>query len=137
VSDDSLTAADIAQDAVTSSELADNSVDTAAIQADAVTGAKVSNGSLTTTDFSPASNVVSFDPVSVGALTCVNQTISPVNGVAVNDHVIISAPSTLNAGLVPFGVVQPTANTVTFRLCNFTAAAINAAAANWGYVIIR
>lgn len=59
-----------------------------------------------------------------------------VAGAAVGDAVALAAPATLTAGLVATGRVTA-ADTVTVRLSNITAGAIDPASATWGVRVVK
>lgn len=74
-----------------------------------------------------ASATIDFASIAAGAIG--TATIS-APGVQVGDFVTLSAPSTLEAGLMFCGLVTA-ADTVTIRLHNTTGAAIDPASATW------
>lgn len=59
-----------------------------------------------------------------------------VTGAVANDVVTLGPPTTLNSGLVPSGFVSA-ANTVTVRLFNSTALAVDPAAADWKVMVLK
>ncbi|MGP3914307.1 hypothetical protein [Nonomuraea sp. 10N515B] len=59
-----------------------------------------------------------------------------VTGAAVGDTVALAPPAAVEAGLVWAGRVSA-ANTVTVRLANITAAAVDPAAATWGVTVFK
>lgn len=59
-----------------------------------------------------------------------------VTGAAVGDAVMLAPPATLTAGLVATARVSA-ANTVTVRLSNITAGALDPASATWGARVIK
>lgn len=59
-----------------------------------------------------------------------------VPGAALGDAVVLAPPSTLNAGLIPSAFVSA-ADTVTIRVTNITAVAIDAASATWGVLVFK
>lgn len=59
-----------------------------------------------------------------------------VTGAEVGDCVVPSAPAALNAGLTVFAFVSA-ANTVTVRLVNNTAGAVDAASATFNVVVLK
>lgn len=78
-----------------------------------------------------------FDPASVGAATTSEQDVT-VAGVRATDKLVqIEPPATLNAGLGVVGGRVKAANTITVRIMNATAGALDAASATWGFVIGR
>ncbi|MFC6080923.1 hypothetical protein [Sphaerisporangium aureirubrum] len=76
-----------------------------------------------------------LDFPSIAAATSAELTIT-VTGAAVGNAVALAPPATLTAGLVAFGRVTAT-NTVTVRLANVTASAIDPASATWGASVIQ
>lgn len=76
-----------------------------------------------------------LDFASIAAATTANLTIT-VTGAAVNDAVLLGPPATLEAGLVATGYVSA-ANTVTVRVANVTAGAIDPASATWRATIFQ
>ena len=100
-------------------------------------------GGLATLDASgkvPAAQVGLFasaalDFASVAAVGQQELTIT-VTGAAVGDAVVLAPPATLTAGLVATARVSAT-NTVTVRLSNITAAAIDPASATWGARVLK
>jgi hypothetical protein len=77
----------------------------------------------------------SLDFPSVAAAGQQELTIT-VTGAAVGDAVMLASPASLTAGLVATARVSA-ANTVTVRLSNITAGAIDPAAATWGARVIK
>ncbi|WP_433329981.1 hypothetical protein [Spirillospora sp. CA-294931] len=59
-----------------------------------------------------------------------------VTGAAVGDAVVLAPPAALTAGLIANARVTAP-GTVTIRLANITAAAIDPAAATWGVRVIK
>jgi hypothetical protein len=56
----------------------------------------------------------------------------------VGDQVMLSAPNNLMSGVVAQEVLQPTADVLTIRFCNFTATDnLDDTAKTWGYVVTR
>lgn len=53
-----------------------------------------------------------------------------VTGAAAGDKVVIGAPATLEAGLIPFGYVSA-ANTVSIRVANVSGGTVDPASASW------
>ncbi len=74
-----------------------------------------------------------FPSIAAGA---VGTLTAAVTGAQVTDAVMLGAPSTLTAGLVAFGFVSAK-DTVTVRLFNGTAGAINPPAEEWRVVVMR
>jgi hypothetical protein len=74
-----------------------------------------------------------FPSIAAGA----SQTLTvTVNGAATGDAVIATPPATLPNGLVPIAYVS-SADTVTIRLNNVTASAIDPASASWQVNVIK
>lgn len=71
----------------------------------------------------------SIAAAAVGTLT------ATVTGAVVGDFAVVSPPAALTAGLVHSAFVSA-ANTVTIRLINGTASAIDPASATWGIAVI-
>lgn len=67
---------------------------------------------------------------SIPAQSCNDGKTITVTGAAVGDTVELGPPAALEAGLTATGIVT-SANTVTVRLCNVTAAPIDPASATW------
>lgn len=80
------------------------------------------------------SGSASLDFPSIAAVSQADLTIT-VTGAAVGDEVILSLPAAPAAGLV-FNAFVSAANTVTVRASNITAAAVDAAAATFGVIVI-
>lgn len=77
----------------------------------------------------PLKVVAVKDYTSIATLTCSDST-STLTGAAVDDTLKCGWPASLATGLSPSCRVS-SANTVTFRLCNVTADAIDPAAGNF------
>ena len=75
-----------------------------------------------------------LDFPSIAAVSQANLTIT-VTGAAVGDEVILSLPAAPAAGLV-FNAFVSAANTVTVRATNVTAAAVDAASATYGVIVL-
>jgi hypothetical protein len=61
-----------------------------------------------------------------------------VAGIQVGDQIIPNPPAALSANLIASGEIQPTADTLSFRLCNVQAlGGINAPSQSWGYIVTR
>jgi len=76
---------------------------------------------------------VSVDPPSIAAGTAVNVTAT-VAGLTTAHKVIAVCQADLEAGLVPIAIYASAANTLTIRLYNPTAAAIDGASRSWFYL---
>lgn len=91
----------------------------------AVGSSEVADGSLRKEDVGVLSGTVNLDPPVLRraqasqAGMCANVTAS-VPRIAVGDQVILSAPNTLMNGITGTAVVQPTADTLTVKICNMT-----------------
>ena len=83
----------------------------------------------------PLFGTTTIDVGSIAAGTCAAITFT-VSGAAVGDGVIVAAPAAPEAGLIWAGRVF-SANTVSIRLCNVTAAAIDPASATWGAFVVK
>lgn len=80
---------------------------------------------------------VTFDPASVATVTSSEQDVTVTGVLATDVCLAVIPPVALNAGLlVGFGRVK-SANTVTVRLLNTTAGALDAASGTWRFVIGR
>lgn len=66
---------------------------------------------------------------TASAATSAELTVT-VTGAAVGDKVVLGAPSTLEAGLIPFGYVSAT-NTVSIRVFNGSGGTVDPASASW------
>lgn len=66
---------------------------------------------------------------TLSAATSAELTVT-VTGAAVGDKVALGAPSTLEAGLIPFGYVSAT-NTVSIRVFNGSGSTVDPASASW------
>jgi hypothetical protein len=74
------------------------------------------------------------DPASINANVSGDTSIT-VAGVARGDYVIgIEAPAALDAG-ISYNAWVTAANTITLRLANSTAGAVNVASADWKFLI--
>ena len=124
---DTLLAVDIAAGAVGIEELAANAVETAKIADDAVTGAKLWNNIRVGT--------VSVNPPSIAATTSATFTVTLT--CAATDKIILIPLSTIEAGLIFQGANITAANTVTIRLYNYTAAAVDGVALDWAYILFE
>jgi hypothetical protein len=79
---------------------------------------------------------VSVDLASIDTLAVVEATVT-VSGAAAGDAVIATPPATLTTGLMVAGAYVSAANTVKLRVYNSTGIAVDAAAANWVFTLIR
>lgn len=76
-----------------------------------------------------------IDPASIAAASTGDTTFALV-GAALGDLILMSPPVSLEAGLVFGGAWVSAADTVTVRLGNVTAGAIDGASRTWSYVWI-
>lgn len=79
-----------------------------------------------------ATATLDFASIAAGAVGTLTATVT---GAATGDFAIAAPPGNLNAGLVVFAFVSA-ANTVTIRIINGTAGAIDPASATWGIAVI-
>jgi hypothetical protein len=85
------------------------------------------------------SGTVALNPGLILKPNCADVTAS-VSGIQVGDQVMLSAPTNLTASGTIFTFVplrQPTAGTLTVRVCNVGAADGDPPSGTWGYVITR
>ena len=137
IATDAVTASEIAADAVGASEIATDAVGSAEIATDAVGAAEVTDGSLRAADIGVISGSVNINPANVGANSC-NTVTAGVTGIQVGDKVILNAPSALSGNLIAMAVQQPTADTLTFRLCNVQGlGGVDAPSQSWSYIVTR
>jgi len=76
---------------------------------------------------------VSVDPPSIGAGVATNVTAT-VAGLTTGHKVLVMCQADLEAGLVPIAAYASAANTLTIRLYNPTAAAIDGTSRSWFYI---
>lgn len=79
--------------------------------------------------------VVSVNPADLATITTAETAVT-ITGVATGDFVVAMPPA-LEAGLVYGGCRVSGADTVQVRLGNVTAGSINAAAANWTFLVFE
>jgi len=80
---------------------------------------------------------VSVNPASLNATTAADTSIT-ITGAQTGDTVILNPPTAgLTAGMFVVGAWVSAADTVKVRLYNSTGGAIDEAAANWSYCLIR
>lgn len=79
---------------------------------------------------------VSVDLASIDTLAVVEATVT-VTGAAAGDAVLANPPATLTAGLMVAGAYVSAADTVKLRVYNSTAGAVDEAAADWVFTLIR
>lgn len=85
------------------------------------------------TDVRSATATLDFPSIAAGAVATLTITVT---GAVAGDTVSLGAPATLEAGLMFTGIVTA-ANTVTVRVHNTTAGAIDPASATWRATVIR
>ena len=134
----------IATGAVNSAAIADATVDTADLRAGAVTAAKLAtgavdsstvlDGSLNAQDLGVA-GTFSLAPGAIVNAACVEQVVD-VAGIAAGDHVVLTAPRDLEAGLVAMPLTPDVAGRLPLRICNFSGADVNAGRKIWNYLSI-
>lgn len=91
------------------------------------------SGAATTGSKTVASAVLDFP--SIAAAGQAELTVA-VKGAVINDPVVVGPPANLNAGLVVNGRVTA-AGTVTVRVSNVTAAAIDPASGTWRVAVVK
>jgi hypothetical protein len=79
-----------------------------------------------------ATATLDFASIAAGAVGTLTATVT---GAATGDFAMVAPPGNLTAGLVPSAFVS-SANTVTIRIINGTAGAIDPASATWGIAVI-
>lgn len=79
---------------------------------------------------------VSIDPPSIAA-DAEGTATATISGAATTDLVFVTAPSNLDAGLIPKGATITSGNTLTVTIANESGGTIDAAAKNWAYLIVR
>lgn len=90
--------------------------------------------------FNPAfAFTVAVDPASIAAATSANTTVTAPAGAELlsTDRIVAIPPAALESGLVAVGAYYASATTLTLRLCNATAGAIDGAAASWTFLVFR
>ena len=105
--------------------------------------AKGAAGGLATLNASgrvPASQVMltataTLDFASIAA-AAVGTLTATVTGAATGDFALVAPPGNLNAGLVVSAFVSAT-NTVTIRIINGTASAVDPGSATWGIAVLK
>lgn len=80
-----------------------------------------------------ATQTLDFPSIPAQTIQALTMTVT---GAATGDSVSLAAPSTLEAGLVASGFVSA-ANTVTVRVANITAGAVNPASATWRATVTK
>ena len=122
-----LTTEDIGTDTLLAEDIAAGAVETSELANDAVTGDKLWNNIRVGT--------VSVDPPSIAATTSATFTVTLT--CAATDKIILIPLSTIEAGLIFQGANITAANTVTIRLYNYTAAAVDGVALDWVYILLE
>jgi hypothetical protein len=79
---------------------------------------------------------VNVDPPSIPGSTSATFTVT-ITGATVGDRIFLTPPDTIEGELVYQGAAVTAADTVTIRLYNWTAGAVDGAALTWSYLIIR
>jgi len=144
LADAAVIAGKIATGAVNGAAIADGIVDSDDLRAGAVTAAKlatgavdsasVADGSLNPQDLGVA-GTFSLAPGAIVDGTCVEQVVD-VAGIATGDHVILTSPRDLEAGLMAMPLTPDVAGKLPLRLCNFSGADVNAGQKTWNYLSI-
>ncbi len=134
----------IATGAVNGAAIADGTVDTADLRAGAVTAAKLATGSVDSSTVLDGSlgpqdlgvaGTFSLAPGAIVDATCVEQVVD-VAGIAPGDHLVLTAPRDLEAGLIAMPLVPDVAGKLPLRICNFSGADVNAGQKTWNYLSI-
>jgi hypothetical protein len=114
-------------------DLADSIVDNAVVGVDTatidITVTPTFAGTEISADLIKLTATATLDFPSIAAQTCSELTIT-VTGAAVGDEVRLGPPAAFEANLSATGIVTA-ADTVTVRVCNPSAGAINPASATW------
>ena len=144
LADGGVIAGKIAVGAVNSAAIADGTVDTDDLRPGAVTGAKLAagsvdsgsvlDGSLNPQDLGVA-GTFSLTPGAIVNASCVEQVVD-IAGIAVGDHVVLTAPRDLEPGLIAMPLVPDVAGKLPLRVCNFSGADVNAGQKTWNYLSI-
>lgn len=79
---------------------------------------------------------VTVDPASIAAGAIAEETVT-VSGAVAGDLVLVSPPTTLNAGIGVVGAYVSAADTVKLRLLNSTGGAVDIASASWIFGLLR
>lgn len=96
---------------------------------------KARDASRIRTVFSGVEATATLDFPSIAAQSSADLTIT-VTGAATGDRVALGPPINLNAGLVPYGFVSA-ADTVTVRVTNVTAGALDPTSAGWKVAVLK
>lgn len=85
--------------------------------------------------------IVSIDPANIGAgsngtTSVASSTVPALAGIQTGDRIFITPPTTLEDGLLFMGATAD-ADSISVKIKNMSAAAINGAAQNWSYFVIR
>jgi len=102
---------------------------------DAIRAEHIPSGEIPLTDIKKNIRVgtVSVDPPSIGAGAYATTTVS-LSGLAATEEIILIPPSGLEDGLIFIGADVTAADTITIKLHNKSAAAIDGAARDWTYI---
>ena len=95
--------------------------------------------SATSTNFAGATvelGTFSLNPASINANSEGTTTVT-VTGAKVGDIIIVSAPSALDAGLVPKGATVTATDTVSVVLANVTGSGVDGSARTWAYQLVH
>ena len=81
----------------------------------------------------------SVDPASIAGATSSNTTVTVPGGAELlsTDQIVAIPPATLENGLGCVGAYYASATTLTLRLVNATAGAIDGAAKTWTFMVFR
>jgi hypothetical protein len=79
------------------------------------------------------------DPASIGAVGAGNTTVTVPSGVTLlaTDTILAVPPAALEAGVAVQGAYYASATTLTLRLTNASAGAIDPASATWTFIVLR
>jgi len=144
LADSAVIAGKIADGAVNGAAISDGTVDTADLRGGAVTAAKLATGSVDSSTVLDGSlnpqdlgvaGTFSLAPGAVVNATCVEQVVD-VAGIAPGDHLVLTAPRDLEAGLIAMPLVPDVAGKLPLRICNFSGADVNAGQKTWNYLSI-
>jgi len=105
------------------------------VERDAVRKEHIPSGEIPLTDIEKNIRVgkISVDPPSIAAGAYSAFTVT-LTGLAATDEIILTPPSDLEDGLILIGAHVTAADTITIKLHNKTAAAIDGAARDWAYI---
>ena len=134
--------------AVDTGNLATGAVDSAAIADNTVTGADLLRGTLTSREMTPwngsnsLSGTFTVDPGSIPAGSCQSQAITSVatgsvSGVLPTDHVLINADSALPAQFSVGSEKPALANQLNVRFCNLGGSAADPGSTAFNFMVLR